>query len=72
MLHVNNIIGRLMQCHIEFAVMWWRESEVRERGGCFAKQPPHRLKFRSMRLLSTIVRVIVVMQLNIFFYFIHK
>ena len=32
----------------------------------------HRLKFRSMRLLSTIARVVVAMQFKIFSYFIHK
>ena len=67
LLHVSGIISHLMQCHIRFLVMWRRESKVRERGGCLAKQPSHRLKFRSMRLLCTIVQVVVAMQLKYFF-----
>ena len=48
LVNISGLIGRLMQCHIRFLVTWRRESEVRERGGCFAKQPSHRLKFRSI------------------------
>ena len=72
LLHVDGLIDRLMQCHVRFLVMYRRESEVREIGGWLAKQPSHRLKFRSIRLLSIIVRVIVAMQLKILLYFVHK
>ena len=44
-----------------------RESEAKERCGCLTKQSSHRLKFRSMRLHPTIVRVVIDMQLKIFF-----
>jgi len=40
---------------------------VREIGGWLAKQSSHRFKFRSIRLFSIIVRVIVDIQLKIFF-----
>jgi len=43
-----------------------RESKVGKRFDCHAKQPSHRLKIRSTRLLPTILRV-VAMQLIIFF-----
>ena len=71
LLHVSGLKSRLMQCHVEFLVMW-RESEVRERGGCLTKQPSHRLNFRSMRLLLIIARIVISMQLKIFLYFINK
>ena len=48
LLHVSSLIARLMQCHVGFLVMWKREREVRERGCCFARQPPHKLNFRIM------------------------
>jgi hypothetical protein len=51
LLHVSGIIGCLMQMHVIFLMMWRREGEERERGGCFAKQPSHRLKLRTMRPL---------------------
>ena len=44
--------SHLIQCHIVFLVMWRRESEVRERGRCFARQPPHKLNFRTMKQLD--------------------
>jgi hypothetical protein len=52
LLHVSGIIGCLMQMHVIFLMMWRREGEERERGGCFAKQPPHRLKIRTIKLLT--------------------
>ena len=33
--------SHLIQCHIVFLVMWWRENEVREKGGCLTKQSSH-------------------------------
>ena len=52
LLHVSGLITRLMQCHVRFLVMWRRESKVRERGRCFARQPPHKLNFRTTRQLN--------------------
>ena len=69
LLYISSLIGRLMQYHIEFLVMWRRESEVREKCGCFAKQPSHRLKFRSIRLLY---KLLLPCNSKYFFYFIHK
>ena len=69
--HVMLYIETFLLGHIEFLVMW-RESEVRERGGCLTKQPYHRLNFRSMRLLLIITLIIISMQLKIFLYFINK
>jgi len=53
LLHVSSLIGHLMQVHIRFLIRWRRERERggREQGGCFARKPPHRLKFRTMRPL---------------------
>ena len=45
---------------------------MREEGGCLTKQSSRRLKFRSMRLHPTIVRVVIDMQLKIFFKFYSK
>ena len=52
LLHVNDLIVRLMQCHIEFLMLWRRESKVREKCRCFARQSPHKLNFRTMRQLD--------------------
>ena len=43
--------------------------EVRERSGCFVKQPSHELKFRNTKQLPSIIRVVVAMQLTIFLFF---
>jgi hypothetical protein len=51
LLHVSCLIGRPMQCHTRFLMMWMRESEERERGRCFAKQPPHERNNHLMRQL---------------------
>ena len=37
---------------VEFFIRWQRKSRGREQGGCFARQPSHKLKFNSMRPLS--------------------
>jgi hypothetical protein len=41
LVHITNLISRLMQCHIGVLMMWRRESKEREIGHCLAKQPPH-------------------------------
>jgi hypothetical protein len=51
LLQVSCPIGRPMQCHIRFLMMWRRESEERERGRCFTKQPPHERNSHLMRQL---------------------
>jgi hypothetical protein len=38
---LSNLIGRPMQCHIGFFMMWRSETGERARGRCLAKQPPH-------------------------------
>jgi hypothetical protein len=49
--------------HQIFDDMEEREREVRERGGCFARQLPHKLKFRTLQdNLYTIIHVVVVIQ----------
>lgn len=45
-IHVRSLKHRLMQCHINFFMMWMRERNVGERGGCFVKQLPHEQKFK--------------------------
>jgi len=52
LLHVSGFIARLIQCHVRFLVMWRRESDVREWACCFARQPPHKLNFRTMKQLD--------------------
>ena len=59
LLHVSSLIGRPVQCHVEFLVMWRKESQMREKGGCLAKQPSYRLKFRSTRLLSPLYELLL-------------
>jgi hypothetical protein len=49
LLYASGVIGYLMQIHVEFFMIWRREGKERELGGCFAKQPPHRLKLRTTR-----------------------
>jgi hypothetical protein len=51
LVHVSSPVGRPMQCHIRFLMMWKRESKERERGCCLAKQPPHERSNRLMRQL---------------------
>ena len=53
---------------IGFAVMWRRKSKMIERVGCLMKQSSHRLKFRSTRLLPTIVQVVCHLIQNIFLF----
>ena len=52
LLYVSSLIARLMQCHVGFLVVWRKESEVRERDRCFARQPSHKLNFRTTRQLN--------------------
>jgi hypothetical protein len=51
LVHVSSPIGRPMQCHIGFLMMWRRERKERERGCCLAKQPPHERNNYLMRQL---------------------
>ena len=46
-LHISGLIGNLMQGHVGISMMW-RDSEAREKGHCFAKQPPNKLKFMTI------------------------
>ena len=55
-----------MQGHVGISMMW-RDSEAREKGHCFAKQPPNKLKFMTIYDESnTITWVMIVMQLTMF------
>jgi hypothetical protein len=51
LVHVSSPIGRPMQCHIGFLMMWKRESKEREKSRCLAKQPPHERNNYLMRQL---------------------
>jgi hypothetical protein len=55
LVHISSPIGRLMQCHIGFLMMWRRESTERERGRCLAKQPPHEQNNYLMREIFAIL-----------------
>jgi hypothetical protein len=67
LLHVSSLISCPVQCHIEFLVMLRKESQMREKCGCLAKQLSYRLKFRSMRLLSTLYELLLPWNLKYFF-----
>ena len=59
----------LMQNHIEFFLLNVRESAAREQSGYFARQPSHRLKFKTIRPLSHHYTSCIIIQLTIFFFY---
>ena len=69
LLHISSLIDRLMQVHVGFFIRWRRKGEDSELDGCFAKQPPHRSKFRTMRQFSQNYMSCCHTTHNIFFFF---
>jgi hypothetical protein len=62
---ISSLIGRPMQCHIRFLIMWRGESKERERGRYLTATT-------SWDNFTTIVWVVVAIQLIIFLFYMHK
>lgn len=66
LVHVVSLIVHPMQCHIRFLIMWRRERARREKKLLPQKTTTSRDNF------TTIIWVVIAMQLKIFFFYMHK